>query len=188
MDLGITGRSALVVGPDDELGAACRRALAAEGVRLATSIGDGEVDILVAHSAAGGHPSLLDVQAAAELHQSWNVVVDTLDLFRAALPAMASRGWGRFVFVGAAGSRSLDAIDAIDEELDAITSLAMRAAQKVLAAEAGPANVTANSVLRGGEATADEVAAAVTFLCSEGAGYITGVSIDVAGGVGSAVY
>jgi 3-oxoacyl-[acyl-carrier protein] reductase len=43
-------------------------------------------------------------------------------------------------------------------------------------------------VLRGGVSTDDDVAAAVAFLCSEGAGYLTGVTITVDGGVGSAVF
>jgi NAD(P)-dependent dehydrogenase (short-subunit alcohol dehydrogenase family) len=48
--------------------------------------------------------------------------------------------------------------------------------------------VTANAVLCGGTATDDDVAAMVAFLCSDGAGYMTGVTVTVDGGVGSAVY
>ncbi len=69
-----------------------------------------------------------------------------------------------------------------------MVTLAMRAAGKVLAAEAGPFSVTANSVIHGGNATPDDVAATVTFLCSEGAGYITGVTIAVDGGAGTAMF
>jgi len=184
MDLGLRDRTALVVGPDSVVGAACARALAAEGARVVKVLAD-DVDIVVAHADSRGRLSLSDVRSADDLHRSWDVVVDTVELFRSALPAMSGRGWGRFVWVGSAASRSLDAAD---DELDAITSLAMRATQKVIAVEAGPTGVTANAVLRGGEASPDDVAAAVVFLCSVGAGYITGVSIGVDGGVGASVF
>lgn len=98
---------------------------------------------------------------------------------------MADRRWGRLVWVGTAASRSLDADG---DELGAVVTLAMRAVGKVVAAEAGPSNITANAVLHGGDATPDDVAAAVTFLCSEDAGYLTGVTITVDGGAAAAVF
>ena len=184
MEFGLRDRTALVVAPDTEVGAACARALAAEGARVVDTFAD-DVDIVVAHADSRASASLSDATSADDLHRSWDVVVDTVELFRNALPAMSLRGWGRFVWVGSAASRSLDAAA---DEFDAITSLAMRATQKVIAVEAGPTGVTANAVLRGGEATPDDVAAAVAFLCSVGAGYITGVSIGVDGGVGESVF
>jgi enoyl-[acyl-carrier-protein] reductase (NADH) len=79
-------------------------------------------------------------------------------------------------------------LDAGDDEIDAVVSLAMRAINKVIASEAGPSNVTANAVLYGGDATDDDVAAVAAFLCSEGAGYLTGVTVTVDSGTGSAVF
>jgi NAD(P)-dependent dehydrogenase (short-subunit alcohol dehydrogenase family) len=89
------------------------------------------------------------------------------------------------VWVGSAGSRSLDAGD---DQLDAMVTLAMRATNKVVAGELGPGGVTANAVLRSPAASLDEVAATVAFVCSEGAGYLTGVTITVDGGDGSAMF
>ena len=43
-------------------------------------------------------------------------------------------------------------------------------------------------MLRGGAADADDIAAAVAFLCSEGAGYMSGVTITADGGEGSGVF
>ena len=89
------------------------------------------------------------------------------------------------MWVGSAAAKS---VNAADDDLGAVVSLAMMAAHKVIAAEAGPANVTANTVLQGGLATDDEVGTAVAFLCSQGGGYITGATIAVDHGVGSAVF
>jgi NADP-dependent 3-hydroxy acid dehydrogenase YdfG len=184
MDLGLTGRTALLTGLDPELTRACTTVLEAEGTELATEVGD-RVDIVVASSPRGRHPDLLDCTSADQLHDAWNAVVDAVAVYRQVLPKMAGRRWGRFVWVGSAAARSLDADG---DELGAVVSLAMMAAHKVVAGEAGPDNVTANAVLRGGDVTDEEVAAAVAFLCSEGAGYLSGVTITVDGGAGAAVF
>jgi 3-oxoacyl-[acyl-carrier protein] reductase len=182
MDFGIAGRTALISA--DDFGERLRRALEPEGVTVTHELGNG-VDIVVAHDGSGSGREVLAVTSAAELDGAWDVVVETIAAYRAALPAMAERGWGRFVWVGTAAAKALDADD---DELGALTSMAVMAMNKVIAAEAGPCNVTANAVLRGGTATEDDVAAAVAFLCSEGAGYLTGVTITIDGGVGSAMY
>ena len=189
MDLGLNGRTALVVGPDDDIAAACRSVLSAEGAQIATSLDDGAIDIVVAHATARHGSEVMAIKSAAEWHVAWDEVVAALDVFGRALPGMRQRGWGRFVWVGTAGSRALDAeAPGQLDEVGAVTSLAMRAAQKVIASEGGPEGVVANSVLRGGAATADDVASAVAYFCSQWCGYITGASVDVTGGVGSGMF
>jgi NAD(P)-dependent dehydrogenase (short-subunit alcohol dehydrogenase family) len=186
MDYGLSGRRAYLMHRDDPIGVACARALIAEGATIADACDD-SVDVVVAKAGAATPSSLLDVGSADELHASWDAVVDAVDAYRSALPGMIEREWGRFVWVGTSASRSLDAGDDIDE-LGAIVTLAMRAANKVAASEVGKANITANSVLYGGDAMPDDVAATVAYMCSVGTGYMTGISVAVDGGVGSAMY
>lgn len=184
MDLGISGRSAYVVGRDTGLGAACAGALAAEGVTLAEAP-DG-CDIVVSHGLRrppGG--ALLGPEALDELARAWDAVVATVDDYRAGLPGMVARRWGRLIWIGSARARSMDADD---DEIDAVVSLAMMGLHKVVTAEEGAHAVTANTVLHGGDATDEDVAHTVAFLCSAGAGYLSGVTLTVDGGAGSAMF
>lgn len=184
MDLGIKGRAVALVGPDDDVAHACRQMFGREGAEVVDSARD-DVDIVVARGVPRPGSEVLAWQSADELVDAWQPVVDAVTVYRRALPAMAARSWGRFIWVGTAASRSLDADD---DEVDGVVTLAMRAASKVVASEAGVDGITANAVLHGGNARADDVASTVGFLCSEGAGYVTGVTITVDGGAGSAVY
>jgi hypothetical protein len=184
MNFGLEGRTALVIGPDDNLASACVKALDGEGVQVRPAIGEG-VDIVLARGIPRPGVGLLDWHSAEELLEAWDPVVEAISTYQAALPSMRARAFGRFVWIGSAASRSLDASD---DEVDAVVTLAMRAINKVISSEAAAANVTANAVLYGGDATDDDVAAATVFLCSEGAGYLTGVTLTVDGGTGSAVF
>ena len=75
------------------------------------------------------------------------------------MAGMAARRWGRFVWIGTAQAKALDAGA---DELDTIVSLGMMGLHKVIAHEEGPQNVTANAVLRGGDATDEDVWEAAT--------------------------
>jgi NAD(P)-dependent dehydrogenase (short-subunit alcohol dehydrogenase family) len=184
MDYGIGGRTGLVLGQPDAAATACEEVLNSEGVRI-VALDDAErADIVIAIARA--HPGS-DVLAVSldDLYGSWNDVVDTIAVYHRALPHMQAQRWGRFVWVGTAASRSLDADQ---DDLNMLATLGMRALHKVIGFDEGPANVLANTVLRGSDTAADEVAAAVAFLCSEGSGYLTGVTLTVDGGVGSSVF
>ncbi|MEP7029263.1 MAG: SDR family oxidoreductase [Candidatus Eisenbacteria bacterium] len=143
MELGLTGRAALVCGASRGLGRACAEALAAEGVKVAlvarregavgeaasaiarahgvetlgivadlaaedaceravreAEAGFGQVDILVAN--AGGPPAgFIDELDDAAWRRAFELTfLTTVRLGRAALPAMAGRGWGRMVVIG----------------------------------------------------------------------------------------
>jgi NAD(P)-dependent dehydrogenase (short-subunit alcohol dehydrogenase family) len=183
MDLGIAGKRAYVVAAADRLGAACAQALLDEGVQLSEKVE--ESDIVVAHAAPTPPGSLLAASSLHDLRFGWSSVVAAVDLYRRAADAMAARGWGRLVWVGSAVAKS---VNSGEGEIDAVLSLGMMGLHKVVTAELAASNVTANTVLRGGSAGDTEVADAVVFLCSQGAGYLSGATITVDGGLGAAMF
>ena len=164
----------------------------------------GPVDILVAN--AGGPPpgtfattELEAYRAAFELN-----CLSTVAMCGAAVPGMQERGWGRVVAITSLGARQ--------PMRDLIASSTARAAVtaflKVLALEVAGDGVTVNSVQPGTHLTArmaalsgagveeraaaipagrlgdaDDFGAVVAFLCSERAGFVTGVGLPVDGGV-----
>jgi NAD(P)-dependent dehydrogenase (short-subunit alcohol dehydrogenase family) len=184
VDLVLQGRKA-VLGRDDGLGEACARLLSAEGVVMLERGRATEADIIVAWGPRHPGSRLMDIGSAAELRAAWDAVVSTVAAYREALSRMRERHWGRFVWVGSAAAKSLDADG---DELDVISSLGMMGLHKVIAAEEGPFQVTANTVLRGERVADDDVAAAVVFFCSEGAAYLSGVTMTVDGGQSAAVF
>lgn len=192
MDLGLEGRLAALYGLSGGIRGACREALESEGAHVSEDgphrgdhPTDADPEIVVSGWSGRAGSSLLDVSTAEELHRAWDTVEACLGIYRTTMPAMEAHGWGRFVWVGPASARSLDShVD----DLGAAMSLAMLAVNKLVTAEAGASNLTANAVLYGGDASDDDVAAAVCFLCSEGAGYMSGVTITVDGGIGSAMF
>lgn len=181
MDLGLAGRCVVLCG-DDAVLTACAEALAAEGAPAAASPEGG--DIVVAAATRRPGSQLLTADEAG-LYDAWADVTRAVDAYHAALPRMLGRGWGRFVWIGSAQARS---VDADDDELAAVTTLGLQGLHKVLTAESADRGVTANTVLRGGPAGDDDIAAAVAFLCSTGAAYLSGVTLTVDAGVGSGVF
>jgi 3-oxoacyl-[acyl-carrier protein] reductase len=183
MDLGIAGKRAYVGTAADGLGAACARALLDEGALRTDDVE--ESDIVVAYAAPSRSGSLLAPGSLDDLRSGWGSVIAAVDLYRRAAKAMTTRGWGRLVWVGSAAAKS---VNIGEGEIDAVLSLGMMGLHKVVTAELAPSNVTANTVLRGGAAGDLEVAYAVAFLCSQGAGYLSGVTITVDGGLGTAMF
>jgi hypothetical protein len=183
MDLGLHGRTVFFSGLDDPLLAACGRVLSGEGALLVSEPRGASVVVAAGRRRPGS--DLLAVEDVGDLYDAWRDATEAIDAYRAALPHMIEHKWGRLVWIGTAQAKS---VDAEPDELAAIVSLGLLGLHKVLTAEAGPDGVTSNAVLRGGPATDDDIAAAVTFLCSDGAAYLSGVTIAVDGGVGSAVF
>ena len=183
VDYALQGRRVLLWGSARSTLDACATVLGQEGARVGFDPA-GDIDIVIA--APQRHPDgdLLAIDVD-QLYAAWDDVTEAVTAYRGALPSMARRGFGRFVWIGSAGARS---VDSDSDELAAVVSLGMLGLHKVITGEVGQQNITANTVLRGEAAEDADVAHAVAFLCSGGASYLSGVAITVDGGIGSAVF
>ena len=164
-----------------------------------------KVDILVTNT--GGPPAgkFQDFD-----QQDWNkgyelLLGSVVSLIRGVLPGMKEQGWGRIITI------TSQAVKQPVENLILSNSIraSVVGLMKTLATELGPYNITVNNVMPGYTKTnrlkkliennpsfssaideiplkrfgnPEEFAAAVTFLASERASYITGVSLAVDGG------
>jgi 3-oxoacyl-[acyl-carrier protein] reductase len=245
MDLGIAGRSALVMGASKGMGRAIAAELAAEGARVvitsrsperieaaAAAIGatplvhgsadldgvdalleaTGPVDLLVTNT--GGPPAGADPLdfARAQWEEAYRtLVLAPMAVVERVLPGMRERGFGRVVNVVSTSVREPIA----NLMLSNAHRASMITAFKTLARAVAADGVTLNSVLPGRIATdrifdlqgreaaeraaaeevpagrlgtVEEFAAAVAFLCSVRAGYITGETLAVDGGFTRSVF
>jgi 3-oxoacyl-[acyl-carrier protein] reductase len=124
MDLGITGRTAVITGASRGIGAATARMLEQEGARvLGVSRSEGiDVTDPRAHErivdALGGAPDILVNNAGTSFARSLDELTDddwigqfelhvmaSMRLMRAFAPAMAERGWGRIVNVASSAGK-----------------------------------------------------------------------------------
>jgi 3-oxoacyl-[acyl-carrier protein] reductase len=124
MDLGISGRVAVVTGATRGIGAATAKLLEAEGVRVVgVSRGDGidvtapdaaeriaakagtPVDILV-NNAGTSFARTLDDLTNDDWNGMWELhVMASMRLMKAFAPGMAERGWGRIVNVASSSGK-----------------------------------------------------------------------------------
>jgi 3-oxoacyl-[acyl-carrier protein] reductase len=172
----------------------------------------GPIEIYVANT--GGPPAGRDPLGFT--HEQWtaahrSLVLSPMAFLARLLPGMRARGWGRVVSVASSAVR--EPIPAL--QLSNAHRPGLIAAFKVLARDAAGDGVTLNSVLPGRIATdrivetggsreaaeaaaresvpagrlgtPEEMGAAVAFLCSEPAAYITGTTLLVDGGLTASV-
>jgi 3-oxoacyl-[acyl-carrier protein] reductase len=193
------GRRALVVMGDVRDGGQVRR--------LAKQVTDelGGVDVLVLNAAVRTESPFLEMS-----YEHWRAVIDlSLDgafhLTQALLPGMLARGWGRIITLGGMsaqrGAANRAHVGAAKGGLHGFTH--------TLAIELARTGVTVNMVAPGSIATvratpeetrefaqrggagapvgrqgyAEEIAAAIRYLASPSAAYVTGQTINVNGGV-----
>ena len=165
MDLGLTGRTAVVTGASRGIGAVTARLLEQEGVRvLAVSRSDG-IDV-TAHDAPaqiierlGGTPpdilvnnagtsfaKGLDELTEEDWRGQWELhVMASMRLMRACAPAMAERGWGRIVNVtSSAGKRP-----SLTNAAYSVSKAAQSSLSRVFADTYAPQGVLVNSVAPG---------------------------------------
>lgn len=168
----------------------------------------GPVEVYVANT--GGPPTGRDPLAFAT--EQWEaahraLVVTPMAVMARVVPGMRRRGWGRVLAVSSSAAREPIA----GLQLSNANRAGLLAAMKHLAREAAADGVTFNAVLPGRIATdrliathgsmeeaeesarasvpagrlgrPDELAAAAVFLCSDRAGYVTGQSLLVDGGL-----
>ncbi|WP_428928885.1 SDR family oxidoreductase [Marinibacterium sp. SX1] len=179
MDLGLTGKKALVLGASRGLGAASATLLAAEGAQVIAAsrsgtapaegmqamaldlsdaasvdaliawLGDNPVDILVANC---GGPAA--GPARGQTTAAWAAAFDTMAapifaIADAALPGMIAGGWGRIVTIGSSGI-----VQPIPNlALSNTVRGAVAGWSKTLAEEVAPHGITVNMVLPGRIAT-----------------------------------
>ncbi|MER6812750.1 SDR family NAD(P)-dependent oxidoreductase [Spirillospora sp. NPDC000708] len=167
----------------------------------------GPVDVLV-HNAGVSIVEPFADSDPADWDLMWRVNLRApMQLTRALLPGMTERGWGRLVFVSSDGARA----GAGGEGAYAATKSGLFGLAKSLAREAAGGGVTSNVVCPGPTDTPmvravsdrhpdllaklarqiplrrigrpDDVAGLVAFLCTDRAGYITGQTVSVSGGI-----
>lgn len=239
MDLGLTGRVALVCGSTRGIGRAVAKTLEEEGAQVAVNGRSaatapfpadvtvpeqaealvhrvakqfGRLDILFCN--AGGPPAapFKDQPAEAWLRAIELNLLSTINLARAAVPIMRKAQWGRIIcLTSVAAKQPLPGL---------ILSTTARAGvlgfAKALADEVAADGITVNSMCPGFIATErveeltrakpemmkqmlgqipmgrignpSELAAAVTFLASERASYITGAVLQVDGGFTRSIF
>ncbi|MFC6885412.1 MULTISPECIES: SDR family NAD(P)-dependent oxidoreductase [Actinomadura] len=167
----------------------------------------GPADVLVHNAGVSIVEPFVDSDPAAwDLMWRVNLRAPML-LTKALLPGMTERGWGRLVFVSSDGARAGSG----GEGAYAATKAGLFGLAKTLAREAARGGVTSNVVCPGPTDTPmvravsdrhpglldklakqiplrrigrpDDIAGLVAFLCTDRAGYITGQTVSVSGGI-----
>jgi 3-oxoacyl-[acyl-carrier protein] reductase len=125
MDLGITGRTAVVTGASRGIGAATAKLLEQEGARVLAVSRSSGIDVTdpgapdrIAEALGGSAPDILVNNAGTSYARSlddltdddwsgqWELhVMAAMRLMRAFAPAMAERGWGRIVNVASSAGK-----------------------------------------------------------------------------------
>lgn len=168
----------------------------------------GPTEILVTSAGVESFDALLDITP-----ETWDRIIavnltGTFACVQAAVPDMIAAGWGRIVTISSSSAQSgapnMAHYTASKGGVISLTrSLAVDLARHGITANTIPPSVVDTPMARAAEATGDfpgidvvgpmvplgragtpaDIAAACSFLCSDGAGYITGQVVGVNGGM-----
>jgi len=165
----------------------------------------GPPDILVANAGLLDHVARLEDQSPELWERDLRVnLTGVFNCAQAVWPAMVERGWGRIVTM----SSVVGELGGFGQASYAATKAAVLGLTKTLALEGARHGITANAVVAGIIGTEafgfgnpemnermikrtalrrvgepQDIANAITFLCSDLASYITGVGLNVSGGI-----
>lgn len=170
----------------------------------------GALHILINNAGIGQPKGVLEL-TPAEWRRTLAINLDSAFYWsRAALPHMLRSGWGRIVMTSSMSGKNGGGGPpfSVSKSAYAASKAGLLGLTRGMAVELGPRNVTVNAVcpgpiytgatesIMGGErgaayaeripvrrlGTPDDIGAAVAFLCSPAAGFITGECMDVNGG------
>jgi NAD(P)-dependent dehydrogenase (short-subunit alcohol dehydrogenase family) len=196
VDLGLHDRVVVIAGDDaTDREAAALRAEGAQPVLVEALVDAastvervvqerGRIDGVVMYLPGGGNRTLLGAHLA-DLYASWQAVEAVAATFRAAVPAMTGRGFGRLLSVT---TGSVKWLSEDTDELATLAGLGVLGLHKSAVADVARSGIAVNAVLRGDGADRQEVAQTVAFLLSEPAGYLHGVTISLDGARSPAVF
>lgn len=147
--------------------------------------GHGRLDILINAACITGSAGTVATTASDDWARLLTTNLSGVFLTcRSAIAMLSRAGGGRIVNVATVGG-GVETSAAFAASTTAIIGLS-----RVLAGELGPANITVNCVASdphadalGRQPTPVDIAEAAAFLCSKDAAFLTGVVLDVAGGV-----
>lgn len=158
----------------------------------------GRIDVLINNAGIATRSTTLDLDEA-----TWDRVIDvnlksSFLCSKAVIPVMRSQGGGRIIFMSSVAGQSGGAI----APHYAASKAGMLGLMRFMARELGPDRITVNAIAPAGIPTdifrdigmqpgrgpldrighVDDIATAVSFLVSDGAGYMTGQTLSINGG------
>jgi 3-oxoacyl-[acyl-carrier protein] reductase len=165
----------------------------------------GPVDILVANAATLDHVARFEHQSAELWERDLRVnLTGVFNCAQAVWPGMVERGWGRIVTMASV----VGTLGGFGQASYATTKAGVLGLTKTLALEGARHGITTNAIVAGVIGTEafelgnremnermvrrtamrrtgepQEVANAIAFLCSDLASYVTGVALEVSGGI-----